>query len=152
LKPLPYDRPGEVVMVAEDETGDGRGKTAVAGGVFTDWKEQGKSFEALSVLSWTAMNLSGTDQPEHVAGWQVSKDFLHILRVAPIIGRDFAPEEDQLGHDNKVVLLANELWRRRFGSDPRVLGRNIRLNGEAYNVIGVLPPKALFDKAPQLLV
>ncbi len=152
LKPLPYDTPAKVVMVAEDQTGDGRGKTAVAGGVFTDWKEQSKSFEALSVLSWTAMNLSGTDQPELVSGWQVSKDFLRILRVAPILGRDFAPDEDQLGHDNKVVLLTNELWRRRFGGDAGIVGRNIRVNGEPYTVIGILPPKALFNKQPQLLV
>src|SRR5438552_10870699 len=64
LKPLPYDQPGELVMVFEDETGDGRSRTAVAGGVFTDWKEQSKSFEALSIISAGDMNLTGEGPPE----------------------------------------------------------------------------------------
>src|SRR5207247_221132 len=99
LKPLPYSEPGQLVMVYEDETGDGRGLNAVAGGVFTDWKEQATSFESLSVISGIDMNLTGGEQLERVSGIQVSANFLNILRVKPMIGRGLASDEDQLGHD-----------------------------------------------------
>ncbi len=119
LKPLPYDQPGQLVMVWEDPQGDGSGKNGAAGGVFLDWKEQSRSFEALSVIYGlgTAMNLTGADQPERLHGWQVSASFLRILRVPPLLGRGFAPDADQLGHDNKVVVIAHRLWQRRFGAD-----------------------------------
>ena len=122
LKPLPYEQPGQVVMVFEDETGDGRGKTAVSGGVFTDWKEQSKSFEALSVMAWTSMNLTGNAQPERLDGWQVSASFLGVLRITPLLGRGFGPDDDLLGHDNKVVIITHELWKRRFGADATIVG------------------------------
>src|SRR5436309_11629325 len=74
LKPLPYDEPGQLVMVWEDPQGDGSGKNDAAGGVFLDWKEHSKSFESLSAIYalGTAMNLTGADRPERVEGWQVS--------------------------------------------------------------------------------
>ncbi|MCI0533589.1 MAG: ABC transporter permease, partial [Verrucomicrobiales bacterium] len=143
LKPLPYSEPGQLVMVFEDTTGDGRGLNAVAGGVFMDWREQTASFEALSVISGADMNLTGGAEPERVSGGQVSANFLSILRVEPTIGRGFASDEDQLGHDNRVVVLSHDLWQRRFGGDKSLVGRPIRLSGEQYTVIGVLPPKAL---------
>ena len=112
LKPLPYDQPGQLVMVWEDPQGDGTGKNSAAGGVFLDWKEQSRSFEALSVIYGlgTAMNLTGRDQPERLHGWQVSASILRILRVPPLLGREFAPDADQLGHDSKVVVIAHRLW------------------------------------------
>src|SRR5437660_249602 len=117
LKPLPYSEAGQLVMVYEDESCDGRGLTAVAGGVFIDWKEQATCFDALSVISGTDMNLTGGEVPERLSGSQVSASFLNILRVKPIIGRSFSADEDQLGQDNKVVILSYELWQRRFGGD-----------------------------------
>jgi len=154
LKPLPYDQPGQLVMVWEDPQGDGTGKNSAAGGVFLDWKEQSRSFEALSVIYGlgTAMNLTGGDQPERLHGWQVSASFLRILRVPPLVGRGFAPDADQLGHDNKVVVIAHRLWQQRFGADTNMVGQAIRLNNEPYTVVGVLPPKALLDQDCQFLV
>ncbi|TMP99024.1 MAG: FtsX-like permease family protein [Verrucomicrobia bacterium] len=123
LKPLPYDRPGQLVMVWEDPQGDGTGKNGAGGGVFLDWEEQSRSFEALSVIYGlgTAMNLMGGDQPERLHGWQVSASFLRILRVPPLLGRGFAPEADQLGHDNKVVVIAHRLWQQRCANVPNLL-------------------------------
>ena len=154
LKPLPYDQPGQLVMVWEDQQGDGTGKNSAAGGVFLDWKQQSRSFEALSVIYGlgTAMNLTGGDQPERLHGWQVSASILRILRVPPLLGRGFAPDADQLGHDNKVVVIAHRLWQRRFGADTNIVGQTIRLNNEPYTVVGVLPPEALVDKDCQFLV
>jgi predicted permease len=152
LKPPPYDQPGQIVMVFEDSTGDGRGKNAVSGGVFNDWKEQGTSFEALSVMAWMSMNLTGDGPPERLDGWQVSSSFLRVLRVTPILGRGFASDEDQLGRDNKVVLITHALWNRRFGADPGIVGRTVRLNNEPHTAIGVLPPKALLQEDRHFLV
>ena len=97
------------------------------------------------------MNLTGADQPERLHGWQVSASFLRILRVPPLLGRGFAPDADQLGHDNKVVVIAHRLWQRRFGADTNIVGQTIRLNNESYTVVGVLSPKALVDEDCQFL-
>src|SRR6266700_1038552 len=83
LKPLPYEKPGELVMLWEDPGGHGR-RNPVAGGVFTDWKEHSSTLEDLSVVSGTYMNLTGDAQPERITGWQVSSTYLEILRVHPL--------------------------------------------------------------------
>jgi putative ABC transport system permease protein len=88
------------------------------------------------------MNLGGDGESERLTGLTVCASYLRILRLQPILGRGFLPDEDKPGGDNKVVVIAHGLWQRRFGADPGIIGRKIRLNSEPYMVIGVLPPKA----------
>jgi putative ABC transport system permease protein len=141
LKPLPYEDPGKLVQVFEEPSKGSR--TAVSGGAFQDWKEHGKLLEEISVISGADMNLTGGQQPERVSGLQVSASFPRLLRARPLYGREFLPAEDQLGHDNKVVILTHRFWKRRFASDTNLVGQTIRFNQENYTVVGVLPPKAL---------
>ena len=88
------------------------------------------------------MNLSGEGEPERLRGLTVCASYLQILRLQPMLGRGFLPGEDKPGGDNNVVVIDHGLWQRRFGADPGIIGRKIRLNGEPHTVIGVLPPKA----------
>src|SRR5262249_44810355 len=135
---------GQLVTVWEDHgTPHGGVGNNIPGGVFQDWVEHNKSFEALSVLSGRALNLTGDGRPERINGWQVSATFLDIFRLRPLLGRGFLPNEDKLGQDNKVIVLNHGLWQRRFGGDTNLVGRTIRLNDETYTVIGILPAKQL---------
>src|SRR6266404_6810742 len=98
LKPLPYDEPGQLVHLWEDRTGKGQDRSHIAGGVFIDWKENCTSFEGMSVIQdGVDMNLTGEERPERLNGRRVSAAFLDILRVRPVLGRGFLPDEEEAG-------------------------------------------------------
>ncbi|MGH9792891.1 MAG: ABC transporter permease, partial [Candidatus Acidiferrales bacterium] len=84
--------------------------------------------------------LSGVDEPERISGLRVSHDFFPLLGAQPALGRNFLPEEDAAGASTRVVLITHGLWQRRFGADPAIVGKTIRLNELQYTVVGVLPP------------
>jgi predicted permease len=140
LRALPYEQPGQLVHLWEDPSGKGRDKNSVAGAQFADWKEQSATMESLSAIRRVNLNLTGEGRPERLGVHRVSAGYLQILRVSPAFGRGFLPDEDQPGKD-KVVVLTHQLWQRHFGGATNVLGRAIRLGGESYSVIGILPPK-----------
>ncbi|HEY6399958.1 MAG TPA: ABC transporter permease, partial [Blastocatellia bacterium] len=139
LKPLAYEQPEQLVNLWEAAPW---GQSIVSPGAFTDWRDGSTSLEALSVVRGASMNLSGDGEPERLRGLTVCASYLQILRLQPILGRGFLPGEDKPGGDNKVVVIAHDLWQRRFGADPDIIGRKVRLNSEPHTVIGVLPPKA----------
>jgi len=140
LRPLPYERADQLVRVWEAPS---RGKqNEVSPGVFLDWKKQSVTFESLAAFTFVSMNLTGTGEPLRVDGVRMSASGLDILRARPLLGRSFAPGDDQPGQD-KVVVLAYGLWQRRFGGAMNAIGRTIRLNEETYTIIGVLPPNFL---------
>ena len=140
LRSLPYDEPGRLVHVWEAPTpGEGN---SVSVGVYLDWVRHNSAFEALAAVSNSALNLSDGGEPERISGLHMSPSGLRILRASPVLGRVFAPDEDQPGKD-AVVVITHELWQRRFGGMADVVGRVIRLNGESRTVIGVLPPAFL---------
>jgi putative ABC transport system permease protein len=132
LRPLPYDRPEQLAVVLH------RGRNPVAPANFVDWRRETATFSGLGAADYWQVNLGGTDRPERVIGLHVTGDLLPLLGVAPQLGRLTAPDEGENGHD-RVVVLGHRLWQRRFGSDPGVVGRSIRLDGEPHTVIGVMP-------------
>src|SRR5688572_8390242 len=150
LKPLPFDEPAQLVSIWERPGESGR--NAVAGGTFSDWKEHSTSFDGLSVVHGSSLNLTGEGQPERISGLQVSANFLDILRVQPVLGRGFIPEDDKLGSDNKVIVLTYKLWQRRFGGDTAVVGRTIRLDRDSYTVVGVLPRRVFGSEKVDYLI
>jgi putative ABC transport system permease protein len=145
LKPLPYDQPGQLVQVWEAPA---PGKRMYASpGAFLDWRQHSTVFEALSLANDTDRNLAGDGEPERVSGLAMSASGLQILRARPFLGRTFAPDEDQPGKDN-VVVLTHGFWQRRFGGETNIVGRTIQLSDQRHTVIGVLPPRFLLgDKA-----
>jgi putative ABC transport system permease protein len=109
---------------------------------FLDYRAQNQSFERLSaMMPFASFNLIGDGEPERVAGARVTTDFFQTLGVAPVQGRDFVPEEEQAGN-NRVVLISQSLWSRRFGADPSIIGQPVFLDGENYTVVGVIPDKS----------
>ena len=105
------------------------------------FRDQAKSFQSLSTsfgLPFTA-NLNSTRPPQHIYGGLVTGNFLATLGIKPALGRGFLPDEDQISSPKAVVMLSYELWRTRFGGDPEILGKAIRLNNASYTVVGVMP-------------
>jgi len=143
LAPAPYPNPDQLVIVWSQARGS-RDGTSFAD--YLEWKEQATSFQYLEPVWPRGFNLATTEAPERVRARQTSTNGHRIYGEDVWLGRDFAPDEDQPGK-NRVALLRHRLWRERFGSDPGVIGRDIRLDGTPYKVIGVLGP-GVNDRLP----
>jgi predicted permease len=133
LRPLPYKNANRLVTLLHE------GTDPVATANYIDWRDQCRSFEAMEAASYWTPNLTNNDLPEHLVGLRVTQNLLPMLGVAPTLGRLFARGEGRKGSTHEVVL-SNRLWQRRFNGDPGVIGKPIVLNGEAYAVVGVMPP------------
>jgi len=136
LKPLPFPDPDRVVVVGET-WGEGR-TSSVSVGNFSDWRTHTKSFSSLAAMQFFSYNLSEGDQPERVVGGRVTYTWFDVIGMRPLYGRVFRREEDSPGND-RVAVLSHRLWTRRFGANPSIVGREIRLNSQPYTVIGVMP-------------
>ena len=148
LRPLPFKDPDRLVSVWERRANSGRANLPLSGHEYAALKERTTSFEALTLVQPNAFNLTGRGDPVTVAAGQVSTEFFSIVGVPPLLGRTFAPGEDQ-GGGAKVVVLGHELWSQRFGSDPNVLNQTVRLDDQSWTVIGVMPALELI---PDVLV
>lgn len=137
LRPLDYREPARVVTLWESVPAKG-GRWRVAPANFFDWKKQNQVFEEVAAFSASTLNLTGTGEPAQLSGSRVSEGYFGVLGVEPAVGRAFLPEEFEPGK-GQVVILGQGLWRNRFGSDPNVVGKSIRLDGNAYTVVGVMP-------------
>ncbi|MPY86783.1 MAG: FtsX-like permease family protein [Luteitalea sp.] len=143
LAPLPYPQPDQLVLVWS-RVGENRDGTSPAD--YLEWKEQATSFQYLEPIWVRFFNLATPEAPERVRARQTSPDGHRMWGEDVWLGRDFAADEDQPGK-NHVVLLRHELWRDRFGADPDIIGRDIRMDGTPYTVIGVLRP-GVNDRLP----
>jgi predicted permease len=116
---------------------------------FLEWRKRVAAFEQIAMIGGIGRNLTGTGDPERLAGARVSPMLFAMLAARTQLGRTFLEEEDQPGRDN-VVLLSDKLWRRRFASDRNIIGRKILLDGLPYEVVGVLSPSFHFPRLNQL--
>ena len=105
---------------------------------YLDWRAHSPGLESIAIVEHTALDLTGAGDPELLAGALVSANLFHVLGVTPQLGRSFLDEEDLQGHDH-VAIISDSLWRRRFHADPAIAGRKILLDGNPYEVAGVLP-------------
>jgi predicted permease len=137
LRPLAYQDPGRLVTVLH------YGNSPVAVANYIDWRDQSRSFETMAAAEYWSPNLTGSDPPEHLTGLEVTQNLLPMLGIKPLLGRLFVTGEDQKGAEHEVIL-SHRLWQRRFSGDPNVLEKTIILNGEAYSVVGVMPPEFKF--------
>ena len=143
LRPLPYPERDRLVMVWERSSKNPQVHNVIAPADFLDWRAQNHVFDQMSAIGWGVGTLTGQGEPESLVGRQVSAPFFGMLGAQPALGRTFTEEDDRPGQDH-VVVLSDRLWKRRFSSDPAVLGRAITLNGRPYVVVGVMPPDFRF--------
>ncbi|HEV2688072.1 MAG TPA: ABC transporter permease [Bryobacteraceae bacterium] len=137
LNQLPYQQPDRLVMIAESGA-DAVHPVTVDFTTTYDWRTRSHSFERMSLFrSWSSA-LVGDGDPELVNGLRVSYDFFDTLGIKMHLGRTFRAEEDKANSWQKLIL-THGLWRRRFGGDPNIVGRQVRLNEATFTVVGVLP-------------
>src|SRR5438477_4866274 len=148
LNPLPYPHADRIVRVLEKPTGGDRNGISTLN--YLDWKASSTSFEYMAATTGGSLTLSGSGLPVQLRGARVSSHYFDIFGIKATLGRTFADDEDQHGK-NHVAVLSHALWASQFGSDSSLVGRTIRLDGEPYTVIGVLPEGSAFDRSfPQL--
>ncbi len=146
LAPMPYPEPDQLVIVWSKIQGDRNG---IAAQDYVDWRNQSKSFQALNAWTGGSFNLATKDQPEYVEGQFTTPGMYKMMGVKFQYGRDFLPEEGVAGKE-RVVVLINKLWRR-LGSDPNIVGKQLKIDGTPYTVVGVLAP-GMPDRLNQWLI
>ena len=144
IKPIPYPQPDSLMVLLSHNTKKGWTSNSVTSTAdFLDFQKQQTSFA--QTAAWTSwnFNLTGNGQPTLVEGGRVSWNFFDALGVKPLLGRTSTPDEDRSGAAH-VAILGEGLWKSRYASDPNILGKQIRVGGESYTVVGVMPGKFLF--------
>jgi putative ABC transport system permease protein len=136
VRTLPYPDADRVVAVWDQS--QNRSRIELAFGNFVELQERSVTFDAMAVSRVWQPTLSGRSTPERIDGMGVSADYFRVLGVSPRIGRGFTAADD-VPNAAPSVLVSDRLWRRRFDADPAIVGRQIALDGNAYDVIGVMP-------------
>ena len=141
LRPLPYHRPERLVTVSLGGS--------ISAPLFEALRAESRVIERSALFVHRSFDLSGDGEPARLAGARVSAGLFDLLGVRPQLGRTFSPGEDAEGRE-RVVLISDSLWRGRFGGDPAIVGRSVRLDGIAHEVVGVMPPGFRFPLGPEL--
>jgi putative ABC transport system permease protein len=137
LRPVPYHEPDQLALLTNKSSRARR--SGISYPNFSDWRERAQSFEEMAAVRGASFNLTGIDKPVQAPGRMVSWNFFRLLGIQPQLGRMFAAEDDRYGAA-RMAIISHGLWQERFGGEASVIGRKLRLSGELYEVIGVLPP------------
>jgi putative ABC transport system permease protein len=146
LRPLPLGEPERVALVGHVYKSLNL-STGVSGAGYRYYKEQNRVFEKAAAFSRWEANLANGNEPERLEGQRVTSEYFGALGIRPVLGRGFTPDEEQVGAD-KVLVLSEGLWVRDFGRDPAIVGKMLVMNGEAHQVVGVMPNGFQFGTNP----
>jgi putative ABC transport system permease protein len=137
LGPLPYPDPDRLVLLWESEAGNRDHRNIVAEPTYEDWKRETRSFSSLGIWEYRTFNVASPQEPEQVRGVRTTTSLFTVLGVPPMLGRVFTEEEEKPGH--RVAVISEGVWRAHLAATPTAIGSTLRLNGEPYEVIGVMP-------------
>src|SRR5881394_1052015 len=143
VRPLPYHDPSNLVLLWEQFPRQGLERIPVSVPEYIDLEKGLRSFTQIATFNYSTFNLAGGNVPERISGAVVSPALFPLLGIEPIKGRTFAQEEQGEGQDD-VIVISERLWKRRFNSDPTLVGKSLLLNGRSYTVIGVMPARFEF--------
>ena len=149
FRSLPFRDAGRLVEVWEDSSRIGFPRDTPAPANFADWKQRNHVFEDMAALNDDLYALTGDGPPQQVEGSPVTANLFPLLGVTPILGRNFTEAEDQPGGP-RVVLIGYSLWQDRFSADRNIVGREIWLSNQKYQVIGVMPRGIAFPEQSQI--
>lgn len=150
-KPLPYRDPEQLITILFKVPSFSKQLTTVPVNAqhFQLWRDHAHTLTDVAIMGPTSAILSGVGEAQTVTGVRVSANLFHLLGVTPKLGRSFAAHEDEPGR-NHVVILSHDFWRESLGGRADILGQKILLNGESYQVIGIMPAGLLFPRAAEL--
>ena len=137
LHPVPFENADDIVALVDSRPEQNVDMNAVAPATYFDWKQQAHSFDQFATYAWHEVNLTSDGVPQKVQTFQVSANFFAMLGVRPQLGRVFLSEEEMPGKEREIVL-GHALWEQRYAADPNIVGKNIKIDGKAYTVVGVM--------------
>lgn len=137
IRPLPYDKPRDLVWIWNNNRSSGVEREPLSFPNFVDFRNQNQSFDDVAAFTPWLPILAHDEEPERIRASQVSAGFFPVLRAEAALGRTFSPEEDRPGK-NRVAVISDGLWKRRYGSDRGIVGKPITLDGNVYTLVGVL--------------
>jgi predicted permease len=149
LRPLPYEDPGRLVNVFDTAPSRDLDSFGASPPDFRTLRERNHTLTSLSALSVNYFNLTGSAQPERLRAAVVSAEYFTTLGVKPVTGRAFLPKEEQWG-SHHVVILSDGFWRTHLNANPNIQGMTLTLNGERYDVVGIMPSSFYTAETPQL--
>jgi predicted permease len=148
LRPLPYQNHDRLLRV--EETHPGAPGSGVTFATYLDLQLEANTIENTSAFREWVFNVTGGGEPEQVSGALISGNFFAALGSKPLLGRTVRPEDDQVGGNNRVVVLSYALWQSRFGADSKIQGQTLKVNAEPFTVIGVMPPGFDFPQQSEM--
>jgi putative ABC transport system permease protein len=149
LRPLPYHEPDRLVLLSDK--GRASGRNSIPYPNFSDWRERAQSFAGMAAVRGQSFNHTGVDRAARLRGRMVNWNFFHLLGVQPQVGRLFVAEDDRYGAA-RTVLLSHGMWQEKFGGEAGIVGKKLLLDGDPYEVIGVLPPGFEYFRADDVYV
>jgi len=149
LRPYPLEDPDSVVLLSETASNLEFKKEAVSPANFFDWRDEARTLDFLSCSVWWDANLVDRGNPERLPGFRITSGFFEALSVKPALGRSFVRDDETFGRHH-VAIISDALWKRRFESDPSVIGRAVILDGEPHQIVGVMPPRFAFPEGSQI--
>jgi putative ABC transport system permease protein len=156
LKPLPFPQRDHLISMWGVNPSRGWTDNPISPRWFVEWQKQNHVFADMAAFEPISFNLSGTESPEEVTAERTTTNLFSVLGVAPVLGRGFVSDESR--PDSRTAVLGYGLWQRKFAGDPQAVGRQIRLNGDSYTIVGILPADfshrytSPFMPSPQLWV
>src|SRR6185369_3947723 len=154
LTPPPFREPGRLVVAwgSNPELARAVGlpnKIPISNADFYDWQSGTPAFAHLAMLRGDRVNLTGQGEPEQLSTVRVSGDFFTVLGTPAALGRTLQPADDLIGKATAVVL-SHPFWQRKFGGDPRVVGRTVSLSGSPVTIVGVMPAGFAFPRGAEM--
>ncbi len=145
LQPLPFPQPDRIMALWQNDLADGVVKNTVSMPNFLDWRDQNGVFEAMALYTLGAVTVAGPSAPVRLRTATVSEGFFDVMGVAPALGRAFRPADHRQGAA-PAIILSRAAWQASFGSDPSIVGRQVRLDGQSATVVGVMPAGFTFPR------
>jgi putative ABC transport system permease protein len=146
LRPLPYDKPEQLVAIGGTDARNPGVKNSSSYPDFFDWRERNRSFEAIAVYHNATFTITGKDAPAHLSGQVVSAELFDLLRAKPYLGRWFTRADEKIGGEgasnnvSRAAIISYNLWQKRFGANPNVIGRAVTLDRKQFQIVGVTRP------------
>ena len=145
LGSLPYPHPEQLTLLWESDRDNREQTFIVAYPNYEDWKRETRSFQSMGIWEYRTFNVASDQEPEQVPGIRASSSLFTTLAVSPAMGRVFSEQEEAPGH--RVAVISDSVWRTHLGGSAAAIGKQLRLNGEPFEVIGVMPPGFEFPQA-----
>jgi putative ABC transport system permease protein len=137
LHPAPFENANRILALVDSRPQQNIDLNSIAPATYFDWRKEAHSFDQLAAYAWDEVNLTGNGQPQKIQAFKISSNLFEMLGVQPRLGRAFNVEEEAPGKEQEIIL-GHALWEQRYASDPHIVGKNVKVDGKSYTIVGVM--------------